>query len=50
MSITVSFKKRLRYFDLDISFSFAKKNMMVMIGPSGGGSGKTGGREDYFWR
>jgi molybdate transport system ATP-binding protein len=37
MSITVSFKKRLRYFDLDISFSFAKKNMMVMIGPSGGG-------------
>jgi len=37
MTIAVSFKKRLRYFDLDISFSFSKKNMMVMIGPSGGG-------------
>ena len=37
MTIAASFKKRLKYFDLDISFSFAKKNMMVMIGPSGGG-------------
>ena len=37
MTISASFKKRLKYFDLDISFSFAKKNMMVMIGPSGGG-------------
>ncbi len=37
MTIAASFKKRLKYFDLDISFSFAKNNMMVMIGPSGGG-------------
>ena len=37
MTISASFKKRLKYFDLDISFSCAKKNMMVMIGPSGGG-------------
>ena len=37
MTIAASFKKRLKYFDLDISFSFAKKNMMVMIGHSGGG-------------
>lgn len=37
MSISVSFKKNLKYFDLDISFSCAKKNMVVMIGPSGGG-------------
>ena len=37
MTIAASFKKRLKYFDLDISFSCAKKNMMVMIGPSGGG-------------
>jgi molybdate transport system ATP-binding protein len=35
--IEASFKKRLKYFDLDISFSYAKKSMMVMIGPSGGG-------------
>jgi molybdate transport system ATP-binding protein len=37
MTISASFKKRLKYFDLDISFSCAKENMMVMIGPSGGG-------------
>jgi len=37
MTIAASFKKRLKYFDLDISFSYAKKSMMVMIGPSGGG-------------
>jgi molybdate transport system ATP-binding protein len=37
MTIEASLKKRLKYFNLDISFSFAKKNMMVMIGPSGGG-------------
>jgi molybdate transport system ATP-binding protein len=39
MTISASFKKRLKYFDLDISFSCPAKNMMVMIGPSG--SGKT---------
>jgi len=37
MTISASFKKRLKYFDLDISFSCAAENMMVMIGPSGGG-------------
>jgi molybdate transport system ATP-binding protein len=37
MTIRASFKTRLKYFDLDISFSCAKKNMIVMIGPSGGG-------------
>jgi molybdate transport system ATP-binding protein len=37
MTISVSFKKKLKYIDLDISFSLAKNNMMVMIGPSGGG-------------
>ena len=39
MTISASFKKRLKYFDLDISFSCPAENMMVMIGPSG--SGKT---------
>jgi len=37
MTIAASFKKKLKYFDLDISFSCAKTNMVVMIGPSGGG-------------
>jgi molybdate transport system ATP-binding protein len=35
--MSASFKKKLKYFDLDISFSSSMKNMMVMIGPSGGG-------------
>ncbi len=37
MTISASFKKRLQYFDLDISFTCATESMMVMIGPSGGG-------------
>lgn len=37
MTVEVSLKKRLKYFDLDINFSCAKKSMVVMIGPSGGG-------------
>jgi len=37
MTISASLKKRLQYFDLEISFSCAAGNMMVMIGPSGGG-------------
>jgi molybdate transport system ATP-binding protein len=37
MTLQAELKKRLKYFDLDISFSCAKKNMVVMIGPSGGG-------------
>jgi len=35
--IAASLKKRLKYFDVDLSFSCASKSMMVMIGPSGGG-------------
>jgi molybdate transport system ATP-binding protein len=37
MTVEASFKKQLKYFELDISFSCAEENMMVMIGPSGGG-------------
>ncbi len=37
MTISASFKKRLQYFDLDISFSCATESLIVMIGPSGGG-------------
>lgn len=37
MTISASLKKKLQYFDLEISFSCASENMMVMIGPSGGG-------------
>jgi molybdate transport system ATP-binding protein len=37
MTISASLKKRLKYFDVDLSFSCAESSMMVMIGPSGGG-------------
>jgi len=37
MTVDAFLKKKLKYFDLDISFSCAGKNMVVMIGPSGGG-------------
>jgi molybdate transport system ATP-binding protein len=37
MTITATLKKKLKYFDLDISFSCDSNCMMVMIGPSGGG-------------
>jgi molybdate transport system ATP-binding protein len=37
MTIAASLKKKLKYFDLDISFSCTKENMLVLIGPSGGG-------------
>jgi len=37
MTISASFKKKLKYFDLDISFACNNENTMVMIGPSGGG-------------
>lgn len=37
MIISATLRKKMKYFDLDISFSCAKENMMVMIGPSGGG-------------
>lgn len=37
MTLRASLKKRLNYFDLNISLSCAAENMMVIIGPSGGG-------------
>ena len=37
MTISASFQKRLKYFDLDLSFTCRQQKMMVMIGPSGGG-------------
>lgn len=37
MTIAASFKRRLKYYDLDLSFTCATNKMMVMIGPSGGG-------------
>lgn len=37
MTISASFRKRLKYFDVDISLSCQTGKMMVMIGPSGGG-------------
>ena len=35
--IHAELKKRLKYFDLDISFSSSVEEMLVLIGPSGGG-------------
>ncbi len=37
MTICASFQKKLKYYDLDISFTCATEKMLVMIGPSGGG-------------
>lgn len=37
MTLSASFSKRLKYFELDISFTCKTAKMMVMIGPSGGG-------------
>jgi molybdate transport system ATP-binding protein len=37
MTIQAELKKRLKYFDLDISFSCPTEEMLVLIGPSGGG-------------
>jgi molybdate transport system ATP-binding protein len=37
MSIDISIKKKLRFFDVDVSFSCPDSSMLVMIGPSGGG-------------
>lgn len=37
MSIDISIKKKLRFFDVDVSFSCPDSRMLVMIGPSGGG-------------
>ena len=35
--IHAKLKKKLKYFDLDISFSSSAEEMLVLIGPSGGG-------------
>lgn len=37
MSIDLSIRKKLRFFDIDISFSCPDGEILVMIGPSGGG-------------
>lgn len=37
MTLSASFRKRLKYFDLEISFACRAGKMLVMIGPSGGG-------------
>ena len=37
MSLSALFKKSLKYFDLDVSFSCPAGKTVVMIGPSGGG-------------
>ena len=41
MSLTVSLKKSLRFYDLDITFECPDRKMLVMIGPSGGGKTST---------
>lgn len=37
MTVSASFMKKLKYFDLDVSFACQTEKMLVMIGPSGGG-------------
>ncbi|MEN6509009.1 MAG: ATP-binding cassette domain-containing protein [Smithella sp.] len=37
MTLSATLKKRLKYFDLELSFTCPTGRMMVMIGPSGGG-------------
>jgi len=37
MSINVSLKKKLRFYNIDVSFSCPDGEMLVLIGPSGGG-------------
>lgn len=37
MAVSLSLKKKLPFFDLDISFSCPSDSMIVLIGPSGGG-------------
>lgn len=37
MSLRVCIKKKLNYFDLDITFSCSDEELLAMIGPSGGG-------------
>ncbi|PKN04499.1 MAG: molybdenum ABC transporter ATP-binding protein [Deltaproteobacteria bacterium HGW-Deltaproteobacteria-9] len=37
MTISAAFRKKLKYFDVNISFNCQSERMMVLIGPSGGG-------------
>ena len=37
MTVSASFRKNLKYFDLDVTFACQTEKMLVMIGPSGGG-------------
>lgn len=37
MTLQVSVRKRLRFFDLEVCFTCGDEDMLVMIGPSGGG-------------
>ncbi len=37
MSLSITLKKRLDFFDMDISFECPDRKLLVMIGPSGGG-------------
>jgi len=37
MSISINLKKKMKYFDIDISCECRDSRMLVMIGPSGGG-------------
>lgn len=37
MPIRINLKKKMKYFDIDISFECPESRMLVMIGPSGGG-------------
>ncbi|MGD0275991.1 MAG: ATP-binding cassette domain-containing protein [Syntrophales bacterium] len=37
MGLNVKIGKKLKYFDLDIDFTCPEENLLVMIGPSGGG-------------
>ncbi|MDD5475709.1 MAG: ATP-binding cassette domain-containing protein [Syntrophales bacterium] len=41
MTLSLSIKKKLAFFDLDISFSCSSDNIFVLIGPSGGGKTTT---------
>jgi molybdate transport system ATP-binding protein len=37
MALQVTLEKKLKYFDIDVTFSCPDKELLVMIGPSGGG-------------
>jgi molybdate transport system ATP-binding protein len=37
MALQITLEKKLKYFDIDVTFSCSDKELLVMIGPSGGG-------------